>query len=1455
MSKKSTKTNKINFDKFKPRNPLPAIGEFFRTQPHIWLSFLIPFCITFAAYMYFGVWPRGEKSVLALDFNAQYVYYFAYMRDALFSGESILYSWSRNLSGEFVGIIGYYLFSPFNLIVWIFPLAYITEGLLLMMLTKIGFIGVTMAVYLSYSRGFAKHTTVMFSMMYALLSYNIVQTMNPMWLDGVMALPLVCMGIESLLKNGKYKLLIFALVYSFLCCFYIGFMIAIFAALYYVYYALTSRKLDTKGNWAVLGKRSVLFATVAVISVCLSAFILLPVYSALSMGKLEFSNPDFGIRNQYDILNITKKLFVNSYDTVRMPEGMPFLFSGTLSLILFPLYFFCDRIRRVRRFGGVALITALIVSMFITPIDMLWHGGQAPNWLPYRYSFMVCFLIIAFAAEAFEHIRKIPHKTIGMSAIFFVTLAVFWQYQDTVVPALSNNSGRDVFPWFETAFAAIMLIMIFAGLLYLGRDKLNKHNMLTCVIIAVVALELLYNTRMSFEKQHTDIHYSSRESFHSMVVTRKVMDGIIAKDDGFFRSGKTYIRSACDDMALRMKGVTHSSSMLNDRVIDILKNLGYQSRSHASRYSGATPLTDDLFGFKYILSVNGNNHSNVKTVDDVMVYENHDVLPIAYLTDSSILSFLFEGDNVFTNQNKLLSYMLERNVSTVFADDISHYNIRTLDGNYSIFNKTNPHEDGYIDYSSSAHATGHYYAYLPSSYMSDYTLSVIDKTSPTSPTSYPTSPTVLTAPTTEPTAPTTVPTTVPTEPTAPTESTEQPQETGKIRGRLVEQVGDSGVYYLGYFEEDERFTVSVALAGQRIFLQDVMFKHANTATAALLGDEMNHSALISLLTGGDSGEHFTIVSDVEPSPVNLQRLSEGYSIYTRTGDGAYIEYELSIERAGQYFAHFPGDYERMYDIYVNDAPLNLLYNATRTHAYYIGDFEAGAQVRVRLVLNQNEIFFSGEHFARANPDLLRFEGEAAERYYSRILSYMKTVDNDNGNFLAEITPADERRNNVTFNEENDRDHVSYTRSSDGAASVVYTLSADGAGEYFAYFPTDYNPNFTLLVNGARVANVFTDNLHAHYLGHFEAGEQFEVTLAFLEEENVSSVHFKRALFARPVINFEYEAVLRNQERVASYFKSAHGEISVNEYFKRVFPYETLPQNVQHEGLGEGYMGYARIEGSQGDAHIEYFFNVEADGEMYMYFPSTYERKCNLWVAKLDDRGHWSPGEFKGQVYETDHHHIHHLGFFRRGETVKVTLSLQPGTDKVFFREEVFVRLDKDLLEADVASIHQTNENSVFRAVSNRHLRVDTNHPNEMVLFTTIPNEPGWRVTVNGKRAEILDVLDPRPGVDSSSGLIAVRVPAGENRVELKFFPSGMRIGIALFFVGIAGLVALNWFMKKYAVTERAIAARQAGSAKGRKKRSRILSDVRDIYDGFDTDYVNIDPEDDDEFDFEEAADE
>ena len=701
------------------RNSVRYFGKI--NSQMIW-SFLIPLLVLLNAYFLFGVWPVGEESVLALDLNGQYVFFYDHMYDVLGGNAELSYSWSRNLSGEFMGVLGYYLASPFNFLVWMFPRTMILEGLLVMMVVKVGAIGLAMSIYLTYAKRCNKLSTIIFSVSYALCAYTIVQTMNPMWLDGVMILPLICLGIERFIEQGKFRLLVFSLIYAFVTCFYIGFMLAIFSALYFLYYLCCAK--NPKVYEHLLAK-FLGFAACGIGAAMCSCAMILPVYESLANGKFAFSTPDYSLVSNFNLINLLDKILPNSYDTVRM-EGMPFIYCGVITILFIPAYFLLKKIERRERIAGAILLLALIISMYIKPVDMMWHGGQLPNWLPYRYSFMVSFLLCSFAATAFSNLKHISRRTLGVTAAGWFAIMVYQESLDHVWPKLKD--GLDVLPDIEAILPAMLILIAISIFVIQLKDRFNPNfkktasGIFAVLLILMVTSEAFYNTYFQIKKQDRDIVYSNHDTYLDYIPeVREAVEEIKANDDGFYRIEKLFHRNVNDPMALNIAGLSHSSSTLNAKPIQLLKNLGFTSRSHYTRYSGATYITSSLFGVKYELSVEGNTAAAVREGKEIIVTENENVMPIAYLASDKILDVTLTEKDPFTAQSELLSALIgtsDNYYKRVYGVDMVPENVTqgtTNDGHHS-FKVITKGNNAQLKYIVPVDTDGALYMYLPSTY-------------------------------------------------------------------------------------------------------------------------------------------------------------------------------------------------------------------------------------------------------------------------------------------------------------------------------------------------------------------------------------------------------------------------------------------------------------------------------------------------------------------------------------------------------------------------------------------------------------------------------------------------------------------------------------------------------------------------------------------------------------------
>lgn len=661
-------------------------------------AFLIPALLTLIAYALFGVYPFGERSVLTLDLNGQYVYYFENIRDAFWSGRNPLYSWARNLSGGYQGVIGYYLASPFTFIVILLPRKMIIESLMIMQLCKVGACGATFCVYAQKSKNVKPIPSVLFATMYALMAFVAIQLIDPMWVDGPIFLPLIILGLEYLVDDGRKINYIIPLALMFIANFYIGFMVAIFVAIYFLYYLFfgTKRKFDLSGYLKTTGR--MVLAT-GVVMLC-SYIMIMPVYNALALGKFDFSEPDYSFRTMFNPLELFATLLPNQYYSVNVDEGTrmygrPEIYCGVLSFILVPLYFFNKNIKRNRKLGYGLVLFIMFFSMWVKPVNMMWHGGQDPNWLPYRYSFLVSFVLVSMAAEAFSNLEGYKLK-FGLPAGIFAAIAALAFIFDAIMPNFNYNEDRYQYVakvpysttetingesvkhlWlgtlaFGTVLAAIYLCFMY---FYSNAKKKSTRTAISLGLAVFVLFEAGYNTFDTILKIDKEVYYSSKKSYAAIMDAPNVAKQLEEYDDGFYRTEKTFFRNVNDNQAYGLKGISHSSSVMNSRIIRFIETLGYTTKSYETRYDGNTPVADSLLGIKYVLNDPSRNNSNGKSLlspyynlvytstynndngqQTLEVYENPDALPIGFMADDDILRLSFLGnDNPFNSMNNFLS--------------------------------------------------------------------------------------------------------------------------------------------------------------------------------------------------------------------------------------------------------------------------------------------------------------------------------------------------------------------------------------------------------------------------------------------------------------------------------------------------------------------------------------------------------------------------------------------------------------------------------------------------------------------------------------------------------------------------------------------------------------------------------------------------------------------------------
>ncbi len=630
--------------------------------------FLLPALMMTLVYLCLLVWPLGDHSVLVLDLNAQYVYYFEKLRNILVSGDSLVYSFERALGGEFMGIFAYYLSSPLSVLVALLPKTMMTESIFLLLVIKTGLCGASFGYYLTKTRLSRPVWTVMFSSMYAMCSYVVVMQHNIMWIDNVILFPLILYGMDKLIGEGRFRLYVGALALAVLSNFYIGYMTCLFLAVYFFirYASMTAEERGlTWGRcafWKALGR----ILLCSLLAVMIASVIILPVYYSLSFGKLDFSEPKFEPKQLFDFFKILTKAYFGSYDTVR-PSGMPFIYGGMLVPVLLPLYFIAPSVRLCHKVGNLVTLVFLMFGFNFSTLDIIWHGFQRPNWLNARFAFMFVFIALIMAYDGFAHLKETGVKKVIPSCILSAILLLIMQTMD-------YTNVQD----FLTVWGGICVLFGLGALVpYALRDKDPMDTSLYTVpelfLVAFVVFELIANGVAMVYCLDGDVSFTNRAGYRTFVdrysEAAEIMDETDDEKygkDSFYRAEKIKHRKKNDNFAIDINGLSNSTSTLNAKAITFLKNMGISARSHWSMYYGGNPVTDSLLGLRYVMADTKSDsdmpgyitemYSQAGVSDDgIEIWENPFNLGVAFAVNDAILSYAEynEDDDRELEENEL----------------------------------------------------------------------------------------------------------------------------------------------------------------------------------------------------------------------------------------------------------------------------------------------------------------------------------------------------------------------------------------------------------------------------------------------------------------------------------------------------------------------------------------------------------------------------------------------------------------------------------------------------------------------------------------------------------------------------------------------------------------------------------------------------------------------------------
>ena len=650
------------------------------------LSFLIPCILIILLYLSVGI-IGGNKNVLTVDLADQYIAFFNSLKNIFNGTISPFYSFSKTLGGNMLGIVTYYLLSPFNLIVLLFNRIDMPKAVLIINILKISFAGLTSYIY--FNRTFKKNelTSLIFSVIYSMMAYNIVYSQNIMWLDGVIILPIIFLGIDNF--NKKPTLFYISLTISIITNYYIGYMSCIASLIYFVY-------KDYLDNNKIIIKNIINFIKYILLSVLTSSVILIPSILSLLSGKASGILVEFIPNQKFALFDIVTRFFIGAFENKDLEVGCPNVYISVISIVLVFYYFFNKKISSNEKKATLILLLVFIISFIFYPIDVIWHTFKHPYGFPFRYSFIFSFIMLIIAYKSLIKLDTIESKFIKkfIAYSFLITL---------IVDKLLYTTDM-----FYKVFGTFVLLIIY---LY----YLIKHKKLNTLILLLVIIEMFINSFLIV----INIKYQNKNLYNEFVSnTGYIIDNLNEKES-FYRLEKDYSYSTNDELLLNYNGISHFSSVYEENNNKFLgKYLGIFNRFYITNYYGSTLLTNSLFNIKYLLSEKElNYYEKINTYKGINTYLNIYNLPIGFMVENNLSNLKLKEYDPFLNQNNILNAM-NKNINDVFIEEKSKIILNNIEKDENakniVYKKINKNKEASLIFEINQRNSGILYAYMPS---------------------------------------------------------------------------------------------------------------------------------------------------------------------------------------------------------------------------------------------------------------------------------------------------------------------------------------------------------------------------------------------------------------------------------------------------------------------------------------------------------------------------------------------------------------------------------------------------------------------------------------------------------------------------------------------------------------------------------------------------------------------
>ncbi|GGC78479.1 hypothetical protein GCM10007216_06220 [Thalassobacillus devorans] len=450
--------------------------------------------------------------------------------------------------------------------------------------------------------------------------------------DAMLWLPLLVLGVEKIIREGRSGWFIFAVAITMFDNFYFAYINLIFIGVYFLF-RLFQRLEDREVS---LVRKVSLFITAGLIGAGISAVSFVPaVYSFLNNYR-----PDY--RFPIEVIDVTDNVLFTSRVII-----LPSIF--ILCLLLIPLY-------KQAKFRLFTWLSILFVLLHFSPLAAsAFNGFSAPQ---YRWEYLLSFTAGGVVAVGLQYLGNVSKTSIMIAILLVISL-----YLSVLV--IDQDLSFFSLPGLTVLIFMLVIVLMAACVVWIG-----KRSCFYVLYGASLIFLLVFSNAIQYViSEMTGVRSVSQDFLHSEKYNGKEQRELLAEikeqdSDPFYRIDWRVGYLNNTPIVQDFNGLSVYSSILDKELLffylyDLQVDMGRESVSRYSTLGSRANLYSLLQG-KYMMRKQDDTakvpygFEKVATTENYVMYENTNLLPFVRTTDNIFSTDALAEANVLEKEHAML---------------------------------------------------------------------------------------------------------------------------------------------------------------------------------------------------------------------------------------------------------------------------------------------------------------------------------------------------------------------------------------------------------------------------------------------------------------------------------------------------------------------------------------------------------------------------------------------------------------------------------------------------------------------------------------------------------------------------------------------------------------------------------------------------------------------------------